>query len=317
MTDNVQNALSEAYELIEADKLEEARSVLRPILTDNPDNADAWWLYAHAVEEPEAARTALNNVMRVDREYPGAADLLDTLVKYAPEEAVMPEPPVVSAYEENFEADTFDLADDLEHLGADKFAGLERQQTAPHMSAEQPSGRSLLPYVLVAALVVIAIVAVIALLGGGSQGTGEEAATPTPESVIQSQQPSEGVLPATVPASDELATVFADALSSVGSSPQPAGFTTTDLGRTALGSICTMAGDEMRTALSTAMNELAPIAQQVSVDNPDVNALGVQLIDCDTQTVLRVIAAPVDAAIAYASGELDQESYEARWRAVA
>ena len=58
MTDNVQNALSEAYELIEADNLEEARSVLRFILAEDPDNADAWWLYAHAVEEPETARTA-------------------------------------------------------------------------------------------------------------------------------------------------------------------------------------------------------------------------------------------------------------------
>jgi hypothetical protein len=70
------NQLQRAYEFIEVDKLDEARAILEPIIAAENDNADAWWLYAHSVYEPEAARGALQNVLRIDPDYPEASSLL-------------------------------------------------------------------------------------------------------------------------------------------------------------------------------------------------------------------------------------------------
>jgi hypothetical protein len=70
------NQLQKAYELIEVDKLDEARAILEPIVAAANNNADAWWLYAHSVYDPEVARGALQNVLRIDPDYPEASSLL-------------------------------------------------------------------------------------------------------------------------------------------------------------------------------------------------------------------------------------------------
>src|SRR5262245_41963233 len=70
------NQLQRAYELIEVDQLDEARAILEPIVTSEQNNADAWWLYAHSVYDPEEARRALQNVLRIDPDYPEASSLL-------------------------------------------------------------------------------------------------------------------------------------------------------------------------------------------------------------------------------------------------
>ena len=76
MSDEMQSALSRAYDIVEAGKFDEARAILEPILADNRDNADAWWIYAHAVTDPEEGRHALENVLRINPRYPDAAELL-------------------------------------------------------------------------------------------------------------------------------------------------------------------------------------------------------------------------------------------------
>ena len=75
-SDETQSALSRAYDLVEAGKYDEARAILEPILADNRDNADAWWIYAHAVTDPDEGRNALENVLRINPRYPDAAELL-------------------------------------------------------------------------------------------------------------------------------------------------------------------------------------------------------------------------------------------------
>src|SRR4030095_169815 len=72
-------ALDKAFELIETDHLDEARAILKPILDTEKDNPDVWWLYAHAVTDPETARLALNNVQRLDPNYLNTGDLLYAL----------------------------------------------------------------------------------------------------------------------------------------------------------------------------------------------------------------------------------------------
>lgn len=78
-------ALAQAYELIESGKPEEARAILEPMLAQEKNNADAWWIYAHAVDDPVVAREALRNVLRLDPHYPGAAQLEATLNEQFPE----------------------------------------------------------------------------------------------------------------------------------------------------------------------------------------------------------------------------------------
>ncbi|MDX1995809.1 MAG: tetratricopeptide repeat protein [bacterium] len=71
--------LSRAYDLIEQERLEEARSLLKPLLEANPNNPDVWWLYTHAVEDAQEAQGALENVLRLDPQYPGASALQQQL----------------------------------------------------------------------------------------------------------------------------------------------------------------------------------------------------------------------------------------------
>jgi hypothetical protein len=79
MKDQIAQALSTAFELIESDKLLEAQAVLKPILTAAKDDPDVWWVYAHAVDDIDTARMALENVIRIDASYPNAQTLLEQL----------------------------------------------------------------------------------------------------------------------------------------------------------------------------------------------------------------------------------------------
>jgi tetratricopeptide (TPR) repeat protein len=79
MSSNLNTRLSQAYGLIEADDLSEAVALLKPVLAENPNNADAWWLYAHAVDDADDARAALSTVLSLDPNYPEAQRLLDLL----------------------------------------------------------------------------------------------------------------------------------------------------------------------------------------------------------------------------------------------
>lgn len=76
--------LQRAYELIEADSLEDARAILGEIVAADRNNADAWWLLTYAVDDPQEARNALSNVLRIDANYPGAQTLLATLDSSTP-----------------------------------------------------------------------------------------------------------------------------------------------------------------------------------------------------------------------------------------
>lgn len=73
--------LSKAFELIEQDRLAEARAFIEPLLADNQDNPDLWWIYSHAVEDEAAAQNALQQVLRIAPDYQGASTLYDELLE--------------------------------------------------------------------------------------------------------------------------------------------------------------------------------------------------------------------------------------------
>lgn len=85
MVDSIRDQLERAYQLIQKDQLDAAVSVLRPIVTVNPDHPDAWWLLANAVSEPDEAYEALINVLRLEPQHEQARELLNNLIAEFPE----------------------------------------------------------------------------------------------------------------------------------------------------------------------------------------------------------------------------------------
>lgn len=57
--------LNQAYELIKDGRTDEALPLLENVIRDNRDNDDAWWLYANAINDRDAKRNALNNILRI------------------------------------------------------------------------------------------------------------------------------------------------------------------------------------------------------------------------------------------------------------
>ncbi|MCC7450784.1 MAG: tetratricopeptide repeat protein [Anaerolineae bacterium] len=90
MTDATRSQLQQAYRLIQQEELDQAIAILKPIVASQPNNADAWWLMANAVSEPEEARAALQNVLRLNPSNTQARELLDQLNEQFPELAAAP-----------------------------------------------------------------------------------------------------------------------------------------------------------------------------------------------------------------------------------
>ena len=90
MTDATRSQLQQAYRLIQQEELDKAIAILKPIVASQPNNADAWWLMANAVSEPEDARNALQNVLRLNPSNAQARELLDQLDEQFPELASAP-----------------------------------------------------------------------------------------------------------------------------------------------------------------------------------------------------------------------------------
>ncbi|MFN8374373.1 MAG: hypothetical protein U0694_16040 [Anaerolineae bacterium] len=73
-----QEPLNRAVELIQNQQRPEARTLLVKLLQENPDNAAAWWLLAHAAPNREIALQALEQVRRLR---PGYARVETALAK--------------------------------------------------------------------------------------------------------------------------------------------------------------------------------------------------------------------------------------------
>jgi cytoskeletal protein RodZ len=182
MSEQTQKALSEAFDLIEADKLDEARAILVPMLTTHRDNPDVWWLYAHAVADADTARMALYNVMRLDPNYPGASELLDQLEK----QVASPHDRVTAAESEPaFLADIPATLPDLPDLEDEKEfedVDLDLEETPE----AEPASRSRLLLLAVLGILAVLVIVAIALLTSRPRGP----VTPTPTSEVIAAQPS-------------------------------------------------------------------------------------------------------------------------------
>ena len=75
MSDTTTGLLRQAYSLVENDELEKAQAILAPLLESDANNAHLWWVYTHAVRDTAIGQAALERVLELDPQYPGAREL--------------------------------------------------------------------------------------------------------------------------------------------------------------------------------------------------------------------------------------------------
>ncbi len=331
-SDETQSALSRAYDLVEAGNYDEARAILEPILADNRDNADAWWIYAHAVTSPDEGQHALENVLRINPSYPDAAELLaqarsvgtepPEIVPLAP--ATMPEAPP--------------------SLPEEDFADFPETVRATGEQPAAPARRSGLPLIPILAVVVIVVLVLLVIL---SQGGGSVASTPTAtapqiaevatatELIGQAVVTSEAVQATSEPEVPTLVSTPVAALTEQATSETTAEVSSADysaiqsamssfslpqngiaevqtsLGNTLQVTACTTQGRAMRMLLPQVMNALAKQSDSLG---SSIQALGVHLINCGQNSPLLTVATDLASAQSYAQGKLSDSEFAATWK---
>lgn len=339
MSDATEQALTRAYELIEADQPGEAEQLLKPLLAQEADNADAWWLYAHAVSDPETARMALNQVLKLDSRYEGAQELLDQLEALRPARGAAPEraslsmsPPPNLPEDEDIESPDF-----LEELDAkpspvfaldDDFSldDVEEVDTGP---AKSPSKRRIPSVLLILLLLVVVVAAILIVLNPfgttpsvvtptqqaavASATVVQTAATPTQETVTASTVDQESTAESQAADSVEAVQALLADFELAGDSAVE--LANTSLGNTLIAGVCSANGDAaLRETLEAAMPVLA---QAHDLVGDDVQAIGVRLVNCTDAATLRIIAMPKDTAAAFINGDVSEEEFRASWIAAA
>lgn len=379
MSDATNQVLEQAHALIESDRLDEAEALLKPVLAEDPDNVDAWWVYVHAVKDVETARMALNTVLKLQPAYPGAQDLLNTLEEQFPSSTVVPAEVVTGGVKRIAppttlpdlpEDDDIDAPFDLDSgvispldddvVVEDKFAQAERKLQAAQAAAAQRRRISPL-WLAVGAMIAVVLIALFLVLRGGQVNQATPTATlvgqivfptisPAADStaqvavdltedlstpiVIETEVVTEevtlegitaepdatsdvsGNVPvASTPAADIEIEAVETALSGFETVAGSTGKQVTLLGSTLLTDVCSAPDTiTLRDTLYSSMNAMASASTSAS---DETQALGVRLVNCATGEVLRVIAAPLESAVSFTSGSIDEVAFQAQWVAVA
>jgi hypothetical protein len=328
-------SLTRAYDLIEEDRLDEARAILEPILEIDKENTDAWWLYAHAVTDPEQAKQALSNVQRLDPEYPELDELLQTFEPQSRISSIgrLQSPSLLPPLPATLPG----IVDDEE--GDDDWDALDEEEDDSLPLWRRPAfllAVGLLIFVIVAALVIfrpgdqpqvtatttdvasnqsvdetptIPFIAVESPVPAQTEGIPTEESFEGIPTLAEetSTQVSESAGNPTSPNFDTLSQSLANfTLAEAGISTEQ-----TSLGNTVVANVCTTPGAELRSALEQVMSVLANNATGLGVD-----ALGTRMLDCTTNTPLLVIGASANDMTAYATGSLTEREFQARWQPV-
>lgn len=118
--------LQVAYRLIREGNKQEAVRILTPIVRADPQNADAWWLLANAVDNPEQKRRALERVLRLRPEDARAQRMYANLQNPAPR-ARRPAPSAVESFPVRDEFSTHDAEFSLDE-SVDPFGVAPRER---------------------------------------------------------------------------------------------------------------------------------------------------------------------------------------------
>ncbi len=331
MSEN-QQALEQAYQLIEAGQLGKARSILEGVLANNQNSADAWWLYAHAVEDPQQAIQALENVKRLDPTNDEASALLQTARQQVGDTTLSD--------------DDFDIDLDDEEISS-----------TPDDKAEDGRRRTFIIAGAIIGLVVLGIIILIASPRDSRDATEQRATTPEGTFISQGVNPTatldsiQNVTPITaITTPDAVETVSTSAIVSTAtpnvdtpiiptntvtvatqiiqevsvdaflaslSVNYPTNGTTeiveTVLGATLLVPMCTVRGDAHTQLIPTAMNGLSQNINQLPSDYVGV---GVRFLDCSTNETINVMIVPSISALEYKNNDLSEQDFRRSWRVV-
>ena len=139
MTETPRQQLETAYQHLKAGDKAAAVAILKPMVRADRDNADAWWLLANALDDPDKQRKALFRALDLRPDHAKAQQMLADL-----DAAHLPS---IEALVEG------DFADDAEYIEDDYWAKLE---------APQPKQSNQTLYI------VLGVVGVLAVLGCGA-----------------------------------------------------------------------------------------------------------------------------------------------------
>lgn len=343
MSDN-QQALEQAYTLIEGQKLGEARQLLDKILATDKNSADAWWLYAHAVEDPKEAVTALENVTRLDPNHVEAKSLLQSarqkVATTAPSD------------------DDFDI-------------DLDDESLAPQDDNEPDTRRR--SFIIFGVILVLVALGVIILLFSPkpkqnapatdnatmtfvSQNVDVSSLTQTaqanvPQSTSVVLQPTQQTdLTATALAQQniiltpEMVSTDIPQTNIVFATETPSAMTVitpealqpsvdnflaslatqyptngtsetldTVIGATLLVTMCTSRGDSHNQLVPNAMNG---ISQSIELLPTDYAGVGVRFLDCSVNETINVMIMPSQSALEYKNADLSEQDFRRSWRVI-
>lgn len=328
--------LSQAFEFIEADRFDEAKALLEPILAQEPNNADAWWLYAHAVTDAGEAKRALDRLLALDPQYPGAAALaseLPTSVKtpiksIGPIKSISPPAAPVTTANQSFDDSNAPLLDDefsparpsrlpliiagIVLLLVIVFGGIFLLSTPPAPTPVPTSTVLAFSSTPLATTSLITPPVIDITVSPGTDAT-IEVAVPTSDVEVTVENPAATDESAASEEAPDLAGEFApvrDALADFTLSDTGIQVVETGLGQTLVAEICSPGGAQIRADLPLIMEALARAASDITT----VDALATRLISCETNSPFVQMGVPIEQAAAFAAGSLDSAGFQGSWQ---
>lgn len=325
--------LVRAYQLIESDDLEKARSLLDSYLEQDRDNADAWWLYAHAVNDPMEAQDALRNVLRLDPAYPGAKALLtESEQLLTPAKTAAPATPLQRLGSRPVPDDrerTPDFLDQLDIDEGDDFDAFdsdedELQDRAADDDDDNNTRLRRILFVVAATILALIVIGIGFVLTNplrnrtaqppATNVAGESTATAvsgvadadlTPFATQNVTQDSTADVSAPTGFENIIAGFSAFTLAGDG-----VGVEETSLGSTLIASVC---NDPSRGLAATTLEAVDTLSRQTDIGIPGTAYIGVRVVDCARGNLpLRTVAVSTADASAFAAGILSFSEFRAQ-----
>ncbi|MDE2748633.1 MAG: hypothetical protein OXI34_06700 [Chloroflexota bacterium] len=167
MSDTSASLLQQAYTLIENEELEAAQELLAPLLEEDANNVHLWWVYTHALRDTGMGQAALERVLDLDPQYPGARELKADVL-----EAQLKDPDLVA-----LEASEPGADQSASEFNIDDWESLKPAADASDDSSSSPA-RLLLIGILIAVII-----------GGGLVLSGAVDLSPIISEILQTPEP--------------------------------------------------------------------------------------------------------------------------------
>lgn len=336
MSDSTDAILQAAFDLIEKGELEQAQIALAPLLETENDNPDLWWIYAHAAVDSQSGLQALDRVLQLDPDYPGARELREQ-ADLARSGAA---PTTASAQADDDEPGDIDDWEDL-------------QPDVERTAQNRRIGRSLTLAVAAVLVIIVGLLLVlsdevdiafltaliapspppqITVISVSTETADSPTAAPTEDAAITPTEidesptvaptetesptlaPTETEIPAAAPETAAFITLVSDAMANVEIDETASGFRITALGNTLVFHVCAVPGPQFQTRLGSVMNAVASLDASVP---ENAEAIAVSLLNCaDEDATPRAVGVERDMIQSYANEEIDARDFQRSWQAL-